>query len=68
MTNTTSEASIRFAAEQLLARLAHMTSEEFAHGGEMVERRALAVALGLDPDELPEPLDTPAFGVRQGQS
>lgn len=38
------------AATALLEKLANMTTEEFARGGERAERRALAIALGLNPE------------------
>lgn len=58
---TTNE--VRRAATDLVRRLDHLTTAEFSHGGEKVEREAVKVALGLDPDETLEPLDTTPFGL-----
>lgn len=45
------------AASALLARLDHITTESFAHGGEHAEREALRTALGLSEDQ-PVPAGT----------
>ena len=45
----TGEQALRLAARALLDRLSVITTEEFERGGEREERRALALALGLDP-------------------
>ncbi len=42
------EADLERAARALVTRLEHITTEEFAHGGERAEREALAAALGMD--------------------
>jgi hypothetical protein len=39
------------AARDMLEALADLTTEQFSHGEDRPERRALAYALGLDPDE-----------------
>lgn len=51
------------AATNLLRRLEHMTSDQFMHGGEKVEREALKAALGLHPDEMLDELEQGPWGA-----